>query len=127
MNHELNGEIAQFRVDEMITRAHQYRLAQPQDRRRRRVRLHEMQRFAFRRAVAAAGLAILLAMSFASMALAIPPDSGGGGSSRSMVKTSHSQGPVATDRLPVGGLLTALVAGGLAIVLVGVKRSARRA
>jgi hypothetical protein len=69
MNHALNGGIARPRVNEMITRAHRYRLAQPEVRSPRRARIDEVQRFGFRRAVAAVGLAILLVMSFASMAL----------------------------------------------------------
>jgi hypothetical protein len=127
MNHELNGGLARGRVDEMIAHADQYRLAQPELHRRRQVRLDEIQRFAFRRALAAVGLSILLVLSFSSIALAIPADSGSGGSERSMVRSSHSESVEASSGTPLAGLSLALVTGVGAIVVLRTKRRARHA
>ena len=126
MNHELNGGLAGARVDEMIARAHQYRLAQSQIRGRRQATLGELQRFAFRRAVAAVGLSVLLVLSLASAAVAVPADSGAGASGRQQIKSSHSQGLDTPSRLPVVGLSLAVV-GGVAISVVAAKRRSRLA
>lgn len=127
MNHELNGGLAGARVDEMIARAHQYRRAQSQIGGRREATLGELQRFAFRRAVAALGLSLLLLLSLASAAVAVPADSGAGASGRQQIKSSHSQGLDSSSPLPVVGLSLAVVGGGIAILVVAAKRHGRPA
>src|ERR687891_1579447 len=121
MDHNLNGEIASARVDDMIARADSYRLAQPVSRHEGSSRAEG---FLARRALAAVALSVLLVFAFASASLGVPPDSGGGGGSEgSIVKTSHKERGVVPSGLPIAAPLIVLAAGtGFAILLVAARR-----
>jgi len=128
MNHELNAGIARTRLDEMISPADRHRFSNSAALGDLAAGSGTKGRLAFRRAAVAVGLSILLVLALVSTAFAVPPESGGGSSRASIVKTSHSDASVQSSGISIGSLLLVIAAGsGVATVFIGVRRRIHRA